>query len=73
MADGCILRQLGADRLERGFLLGAREADVALEQRCQAVLRCSSAVLESVRQRQKRHRTCSSARSCVGVGRSFSW
>jgi hypothetical protein len=53
MADGSVLRQLRTDRLERAFLLIAREADVAMWrcgdvamwQRCQAVMRCSRAAL----------------------------
>jgi hypothetical protein len=43
--DGGILRERRQHRLQLGFLLRAREADAALWQRCQAVMRCSRAAL----------------------------
>jgi hypothetical protein len=46
------------------------ERETATWHRVQAVLRCSRAVVERMRQRQ---RPASTARSCVGVGRRGSW
>jgi hypothetical protein len=65
MAGGGVFRQLRTEVFQLRFLLVAREADAAMWHRSQAVMRCSRAcsraALESVRQRQKRHKTRSSA------------